>query len=144
MLTYLPLGWHMTLIDYADKIHIILAKMFAILPTIKPENRNAVNDYLQTVYHQVVTLKDGLYECPSNDALRMKFKSYVDSEEERLRLNLKTVDFDIDALDTLALVTGPGRIEKVGVCQHQKRAQKMKHAWIVCPPTHIFAPQASL
>jgi hypothetical protein len=89
--------------------------MFAVLPTVRPENRNAVNDYLLSVYESVTTLTDSVNYCPRSDALRARFRSYIDSEEERLRKNLDEVDYDIDARDTLALVTGPGRIERVSL-----------------------------
>ncbi|KAJ7770993.1 hypothetical protein DFH07DRAFT_1057757 [Mycena maculata] len=41
-----------------------------------------------------------------------KFRSYVEAEESRLRDNLRDTGFDINARDTLVLVTGPGRIER--------------------------------
>jgi hypothetical protein len=109
----IPLGWQQALIEYSSKIRDIMGKMFAVLHTVRPENRNAVNDYLLTVYEPVTTLIDSINYCPPNDALRARFRSYIDSEEERLRKNLDEVDYDIDATDTLALVTGPGRIERV-------------------------------
>jgi hypothetical protein len=49
-----------------------------------------------------------------NESLQSKFQNFVDAEEARLAANLDAVDYDIDAADTLVLVTGQGRIEKVG------------------------------
>ncbi|KAF8516802.1 hypothetical protein JB92DRAFT_2909317 [Gautieria morchelliformis] len=111
-IAYWAVGWHQALTEYSDNIRALVGKMFAVLPTVKPENRNAVNDYLLAVYEPVTTLIDSINYCPRSDALRARFKSYTDSEEERLRINLDEVDYDIDARDTLALVTGPGRIER--------------------------------
>lgn len=53
------------------------------------------------------------YISAVNDALQEKFRSFVEDEEARLERNLDAVDYDIDAADTLVLVTGEGRIEKV-------------------------------
>ncbi|KAF8516788.1 hypothetical protein JB92DRAFT_2909192 [Gautieria morchelliformis] len=111
-IAYWAVGWHQALTEYSVNIRDIVGKMFAVLPTIRPENRNAVNDYLLAVYEPVTTLIDSINYCPRSDALRARFKSYTDSEEERLRINLDEIDYDIDAMDTLALVTGPGRIER--------------------------------
>ena len=95
--------------------------MFAVLPKVRPENRHAVNGYLLQIYEPVTTLQCSVNACPSNDALRARFKIYVDSEEERLTANLQAVNYDIDEMDTLALVTGPGRIDKVSTCQQLLR-----------------------
>jgi hypothetical protein len=89
--------------------------MFAILPAIRPENRASVNEYISTIYTGVTTLESSVNACYTNDALQARFKTYVEGEEARLKGNLETVKYDIDAMDTLALVTGPGRIERVGV-----------------------------
>jgi hypothetical protein len=56
-----------------------------------------------------------------NEALQEKFSSYVEAEEERLRGNLEAVDYDLDAANTLTLVTGQGRIERVMLHFRQKR-----------------------
>jgi hypothetical protein len=90
--------------------------MFAILPAIHAANRSSVNEYLGTVYKDVTSLESSVNECFINDGLQSRFKSYVEAEEARLKGNLEAVDYDIDAMDTLALVTGPGRIERAGVC----------------------------
>lgn len=48
-----------------------------------------------------------------DEDLFAKFSSYVSAEEARLRKNLESVAYNIDAVDTLGIVTGPGRLEKV-------------------------------
>ncbi|KAF8486675.1 hypothetical protein JB92DRAFT_3101334 [Gautieria morchelliformis] len=109
---YWAVGWHRVLLDYGEKIRVIVGKMFAVLPTVRMENRNAVNDYFEKNYMVVFTIINSIDNSPSSDALRSRFQSYVDSEEERLRVNLHEIGYDIDDMETLALVTGPGRIEK--------------------------------
>ncbi|KAF8529737.1 hypothetical protein BU17DRAFT_36437, partial [Hysterangium stoloniferum] len=102
--------WHMTLTEYSSKIRELTGKMFAILPNIRSENLCFANDYLEQVYQRVTTLQDSVNVSYRNEVL--KARSYVDAEEERLKKNLQAIKYDIDELDTIALVTGPGRIEK--------------------------------
>jgi hypothetical protein len=44
-----------------------------------------------------------------------RFKSYLEAEEARLGNNLRAVDYVIDGIDTLPLIAGVGRIEKVRI-----------------------------
>jgi hypothetical protein len=116
-----PIGWHQVLLDYGNKTRSIVGKMFAVLPTVRPENRKAANEYLLNIYGMVLTIINSPNNSPGSDALRSRFQSYVDSEEERLRLNLDEIGYDIDDMEALALVTGPGRIEKVSsFCRQNK------------------------
>ena len=103
----------MTTQDYRTKIVNIFAKMFSIRPHIHPANRNAVDQYLRAVWQKVCTLTSSLVTTTYPYSLRERFKNYVDSEEQRLREGLETVKYDIDAMDTLLLIMGPGRVEKV-------------------------------
>ncbi|KAI1785192.1 hypothetical protein LXA43DRAFT_1100597 [Ganoderma leucocontextum] len=88
-LAYWAIGWQMTATKYQGMITSICAKMFAIRSQVLPANRHAVDKYLQTVWKNISILGNS-----------------------RLREGLETVKYDIDAMDTLLLVTGPGRIEK--------------------------------
>lgn len=103
----------MTATYYRNKIVDLLGKMFAVQSLIHPANAQAVENYLATVYKSVCTLTSSFVCANESDALEARFQSYVDEEEKRLREGLETVRYDIDAIDTLTLVTGPGRIEKV-------------------------------
>ena len=103
----------MTATKYRDMIVDVCEKMFAIRSHIHPANRNAVDKYLQTVWQKIATLTMSFVGANQPDSLYEMFKSYVEAEEQRLRQHLETVKYDIDAMDTLLLVTGPGRIEKV-------------------------------
>ena len=98
---------------YRDKITTLCAKMFAIRSQVHPANQHAVDKYLQTVWKKISTLGNSVVRTTQPESLQDRFKSYVEAEEQRLREGLETVKYDIDAVDTLLLVTGPGRIEKV-------------------------------
>ncbi|KAF8581694.1 hypothetical protein K439DRAFT_202072 [Ramaria rubella] len=111
-LAYWAVGFHQTLCDYASKIGEIMAKMFTLLPKILPANLPSANEYLSSVYVDITSLQNAVGPSYLSDALQTKFKSYIEAEEERLKGNLEAIHYDIDASDTLALITGPGRIER--------------------------------
>ncbi|KAJ7507339.1 hypothetical protein B0H11DRAFT_2319240 [Mycena galericulata] len=111
-IAFWAIGFHQSMSIYATKIRELIAKMFALRTLVLPANRTAVNSYLETIYNGVVSLESGLSPCYVNEALQEKFKLFIDSEELRLRSNLEAVDYDIDAANTLELVTGSGRIER--------------------------------
>ena len=99
--------------DYAAKIDIVLAKMFALKTHLLPANRNAIEQYLFTVWTIVTMLTAAFRRVEIDEQLLHRFEDYTKSEEQRLAENLKTAKYDIDARDTLDLICGPGRIEKV-------------------------------
>ncbi|KAJ7326377.1 hypothetical protein DFH08DRAFT_941029 [Mycena albidolilacea] len=111
-IAYWAIGQHQASKVYVDKICDILSKMFAIMPKIRQVNKSSVNAYLRTIYRGLYTFVASLNSCYINDALYAKFTSYIESEEARIRRNLEAVQYDIDAADTLRLVTGEGRIER--------------------------------
>lgn len=98
---------------YVSKIQELIAKMFAILPNVSPVNKSSVNAYLDTIYTGVTSISSGVNGCAINEGLQEKFRTYVETEEARLQGNLEAIDYDIDASDTLILITGEGRIERV-------------------------------
>lgn len=65
------------------------------------------------MYHTVTTISDTAYYHYKDQSLREHFRSYIDLEEEQIRKNLLAINYDVDAADTVQLVTGPGRIERV-------------------------------
>ena len=109
-------GYKAYIIDYANKIEELLAKMEGVRGQVLPPNRRSLDDYFRFVWESVHTLTAAatplqLDSAPSGD----KFKPYLEAEEARLSTNLKAVDYTIDGTDTLTLITGVGRIEKVSV-----------------------------
>ena len=131
----------MTTTYYADKIVQLFAKMSAIRPSILSANQGAVQDYLQTVWKSVCTITSSFVRTYQPDSLQQRFASYVEAEECRLRDGLKTVRYDIDAMDTLSLITGPGRIEKVS---HQRECQMsdLSCDFLVAVPHAAVVPPA--
>ncbi|KAJ7126471.1 hypothetical protein C8R43DRAFT_708313 [Mycena crocata] len=111
-MAFWAIGWHQSMARYAGKIRELLAKIFALRLKVLPANRGSVNKYLDSIYHGIQTLISGLNPCYINEGLQEKFNSYVETEEARLRENLTEISYDIDALNTLYLITGQGRIER--------------------------------
>ena len=107
-------GYKASIIDYANKMEELLAKMEGLRAKVLPPNRRFVDDYFHFVWTDVHTLTAAVTplqpdSVPSGD----KFQPYLEAEEARLCTNLKAVDYTIDGTDTLALITGVGRVEKV-------------------------------
>ena len=103
----------MAMTHYIVEIDRLLDNMFAIKSLVLPANRRFVERYLDSVWSLITELTNGFRRAEWNDAMREKFQSYVVEEENKMRERLETIRYDIDAADTLVLVTGPGRIEKV-------------------------------
>ncbi|EIW63446.1 uncharacterized protein TRAVEDRAFT_112584, partial [Trametes versicolor FP-101664 SS1] len=111
-LGYWAIGWQLTTTTYINHIVDIFAKMFALLPHLRPENKKYAYEYLDKVWRSIATLNAAFNGGVGPDVLYKTFQSYVDVEEQRLKQSLDTIKYNIDAMDTLRLITGPGRIEK--------------------------------
>ena len=106
-------GWQITISDYCRKIDRVISTMFHLRGQVKPANRAAVDQYLLTIWESVMTFTHSFQKHGGSDSLRAKFKPYVAAEEDRLRRNMEEIRYVIDDQDTVALITGPGRIEMV-------------------------------
>ena len=77
-------------------------------------NREFVDSYFTYIWkpvHKLTAATPSPFYFPLDPE---KFKPYLEAEEARLSANLKGVNYFIDGIDTLPLITGVGRIEKVG------------------------------
>ena len=92
--------------------------MFAMRSEIYADNRVSVHRYLDMVWKKICTLASSFNPTRLSSALRERFQDYVDAEEARLREGLVQVKYRIDAPNTLSLILGEGRVEKVGVAFH--------------------------
>lgn len=87
--------------------------MFHLLEQVKPMNRRIVDQYLVKAWNLVMGITISIQKQRVTDALKTRFEPWITAEEERLKKNLEEIRYDIDAYDTVRLVTGPGRIEMV-------------------------------
>lgn len=104
--------------QYKEKIYMLLSTMYNIYPRVLPGNRDALITYLQheTIY-QVDKLLLSTHDVSPNPfgsrELRILTDAFTENEEKRIQKNLEAIKFDIDAISTVSLITGPGRIERV-------------------------------
>ena len=91
--------------------------MEGIRSEVLPLNLQSVVEYFAEVWRPVHTLIAAVLSLQSSQDDPEKFRSCIEAEEVRLRNNLRAVDFIIDGTDTLTLITGVGRIEKVSTSE---------------------------
>lgn len=138
-------GFKWSMIDYAQKLETLFAKMEGIRTSVLPPNRAAFDDYFETVWVAVRTLTDVVSSLSAGLDNPEKFKSYIDAEDRRLGKNLRAVDYVIDGNDTLTLITGGGRIEKVRIVQRTScYLEFISHSIVDRFPTVILANEAPL
>ncbi|KAJ3537236.1 hypothetical protein NM688_g6718 [Phlebia brevispora] len=109
---YWAVGWQITACRYRDKIVSLFDQMFSMRSSIKAENRYWADYYLRSLWPVTFELTQSLRSANVAEHIENKFQAFADYEEERIRKNLADIRFDIDALDTVYVVAGPGRIEK--------------------------------
>ncbi|KAI9438366.1 hypothetical protein H4582DRAFT_1815213 [Lactarius indigo] len=107
-------GYRASIIDYAEKIEELCAKMEGIRAEVLTPNREFIDDYFTYGWDTIHTLTAAVISLQPEPGPNTsdKFKLYLEAEEARLSANLKAVDYIIDGTDTFTLITGVGRIEK--------------------------------
>ena|SRR5579863_2840513 len=108
-----PVGYRASIIDYAQKIDDLFAKMEGVRSEVLPLNLQAIIKYFTFVWEPVHTLIAAVLSLQPSQDEPDRFKSHIEAEEARLENNLRAVDYIIDGTDTLTLITGVGRVEKV-------------------------------
>jgi hypothetical protein len=112
-------GFKWSMIDYSRKKEHLFAKMEGVRSMVLPPNREAVDRYFAYVWGGVHTLTSAVLSQYSSQNSGpddpKRFQSYLEAEEARLGNHLQAVDYVIDGIDTLPLIAGVGRIEKVRI-----------------------------
>jgi hypothetical protein len=90
--------------------------MEGVRATVLPPNREAVDTYFRDAWTAVHTLTAAVSSQYSGLDDPERFELYLESEETRLEKKLIAYKYVIDGIDTVALITGGGRIEKVKDC----------------------------
>ena len=103
----------MTCTSYCEKIEEIFDAMIRLSDEVLPENRKEVNQYIGFAWAEVITFVRSIKWEKGTEDIRAKFQPHVDAEEARLQKNLEDIKYDIDGVDVVPLVSGPGRIEMV-------------------------------
>ena len=89
--------------------------MEGVRADVLPPNREAIDDYFTYVWEPVHTLTTAALSesLQPGSNVPEKFRSYLEAEEARLDASLKAVGYILESADTLKLITGVGRTEKV-------------------------------
>lgn len=117
------LGWHHSISKYKNQIYLLIQQMHRDLDDVQPDNRFSADWYLDMdCFRSIEQLLRSTKTVDENERLESDLaqltESYVSSEEERLERNLKSVGYNIDSPATVSLITGQGRIERVGQLIH--------------------------
>lgn len=72
-----------------------------------------VDRYLDSVWLGGANIIESLQPKTIPQPIETRFEVYLVAEEQRLQQNLEGVHYNIDALETIPVITGPGKIEKV-------------------------------
>lgn len=111
-LSYCTVGWQLAATRYRENIRRVFALMFDMRDRILPENRSLVDDYLYKIWVDAAKIFESLRPAkPVLGNYEHKFQDYVKHEEDRIMRNLEGIKYNVDALDTVAAVVGPGRLE---------------------------------
>lgn len=103
---YWAVGWQASMAEYRRKIWALLTLMQQAQPLVRVR-RDAAAFYLSTVTSMVQTMTDNFREGTQLHRVSRHFQEYVTQEEARINKGLETAKYDLDALDTLALISGP-------------------------------------
>ena len=103
----------MTCTTYCVKLEEILDAMIRLSYEVLPENREAVREYIHTVWQMVTVFVQSFNRGEGTKDLGSKFESYVVSEEKRLQRNFEEIKYKIDDPDTVRVIAGEGRVEMV-------------------------------
>ena len=133
-ITEFPAGFRALIINYAKRIEELFAKMEGVRSDVLPPNRETIDDYFTYVWEPVHTLTAAVISLQPGPNNPDKFKPYLEAEEARLAANLKAVDYIIDGTDTLTLITGVGRIEKVSTSRRTQYYSRL----ICCRPSFHY------
>ncbi|EIW54523.1 uncharacterized protein TRAVEDRAFT_74550 [Trametes versicolor FP-101664 SS1] len=110
-LAYWAVGWQVAMAEYRRKIYALLARMNHFRVSVRVR-APAVQDYLDEVVPLVKEMTQSFREDPDRRSLFDRFRRYVEQEEKRLREGLEMAKYDLDALETLALINGSTGLER--------------------------------
>ena len=103
---------------YRGKILSTLDAMSNLLEDVLTPNKAKVRGYLDATHRLLENMVQPFDADPERLFLLPQFQAYMDQNEARLKKGLETAEYQIDALDTLALINGRRRLERVRMGMH--------------------------
>ncbi|KAF6764123.1 hypothetical protein DFP72DRAFT_414528 [Ephemerocybe angulata] len=117
-LAYWAAGWAVSIKKYKEKILQLVRQIYDSRQDVMACNMSYVDEYLDGYSFQSLdtllrSTQPSVGESEETDAkLAAMVSDLDDGLEQRLLANLKSIKFNITSVDTVALITGPGRIER--------------------------------
>ncbi|KZV94080.1 hypothetical protein EXIGLDRAFT_673437 [Exidia glandulosa HHB12029] len=116
-LAFWAAGFRVLCVRHAERINNFRAQMTALAVQVLPRNRARVNKYIWNgaLAYLDLLIRDVLSGWEDNKEdpnLMSYFEDYAVAEEKRLETNLESFEWNIDASNTLQMITGSGRIER--------------------------------
>ncbi len=94
-------------------IRLLIKKIHSMLPHILRSNSQLTEIYPILLWYAIVPLVTPSLSWEIPEDIRDKFDEYVKTEEVRLADNLEHIKYAIDDPNTVSIVTGYERLEKV-------------------------------
>ena len=97
----------------------MLARIAIISKEVLPSNKNLMDlfngSWWSSYYldRMLAGVHEAVVDTADNPQLFERFKDYIEEEEAKMTKKLHSIMYFIDATNTLNLVTGSGRLEKV-------------------------------
>ncbi|KAF8882715.1 hypothetical protein BD779DRAFT_1674867 [Infundibulicybe gibba] len=116
-IAYWAAGWHLSVSDYKNRIYILVKKLFSLVEDVLPANKNIANASLHSpcfwglerLLRSTQSISDAISIRPELVNITKQYNEY---EESRLEANLQSIRYELDTAATVALITGPGRIDR--------------------------------
>ena len=105
-------GWQIASTWYITRIKAAISRIRDALPSILPLNRVDFDWYFTIHWSPIFSAIAGFNQW-KDATLQDRFQEYINSEEDRIRGNLEKIKYEIDTVETVSLVVGSSRLEKV-------------------------------
>ena len=112
-------GFPLTLRFYYTRIQMLLSRIGDRVRHVPLVNRPLMDAFVSQwaitagIDQFLAGVCDAVDDVYGDHELFGRFQDYIEQEEARMQKMLHTLKYKIDAENTLRLVTGPGRLEKV-------------------------------
>ena len=119
MLSVCTPGWHITAGAYCFQIPHLLCSMLGMRDHLLPENRGLADRYLQAILSPSIEVIVGLSRPKCSPDLQQKYATYTEMVERRLQWKLDTLKYNIDAVDTVFVISGTKKLEQASFASKQ-------------------------
>ena len=140
----------MTVQWYYRRIRKLLAELTRLADVALPANRSVLTSFLLSDYiYALVDILSGLKRVDEwedvdweNHSVFSKFRQFVVDSETKMERGLRSVRYCLDEANTLTMVAGGGRPEKVRQSFSLLRGIRTNTTELVCPAL-VFPPSTS-